>query len=215
MAITAGDIYVRSGNTGAFTKAEFIKGGWITVTSGSDMIALNHTRLADGQIVYVRESNKTYVCEFFTAFVTPGYSGFSNSASFSEFNFPSTAGAGADITSVVAGDGLSGGALSGDATLNLDTGSVHFTDALASINTAGIFKQTGSYYATTNDLEVTGSLTLKYDGSSDPFKITSASKDTFTVSGDGILTLISQSGTPTARAGGIYFGNDGNFFFGS
>lgn len=215
MAITAGDIYVRSGNTGAFTKAEFVQGGWITVTSGSDMIGLDHTRLADGQIVYVRETNKTYVCEFFTAFVTPGYSGFSNSASFSEFNFPSTAGAGADITAVIAGDGLSGGATSGDATVNLDTGSVHFTNAIANLNTAGVFKATGSYYSTTNDLEVTGSLTMKYDGSTDPFKITSASLDTFTVTGEGILTLISQSDTPSARAGGIYFGSDGNFYFGS
>jgi len=215
MAITAGDIYVRSGNTGAFTKAEFVKGGWITVTSGSDMIALDHTRLADGQIVYVRESNKTYVCEFFTAFVTPGYSGFSNSASFSEFNFPSTAAAGADITAVIAGQGLSGGATSGDATVTLDTGSVHFTNAIANLNTAGIFRETGSIQATTNDLEVTGSLTLKYDGSTDPFKITSGSLDTFTVTGEGILTLISQSDTPAAREGGIYFGSDGNLYFGS
>jgi len=215
MAITAGDIYVRSGNTGAFTKAEFVQGGWITVTSGSDMIALDHTRLADGQIVYVRETNKTYVCEFFEAFVTPGYSGFANSASFSEFNFPSTAGEGADITAVIAGDGLSGGATSGDATVNLDTGSAHFTEALQAINYAGVFKQTGSYYSTTNDLQVTGSLTMKYDGSTDPLKITSGSLDTFTVTGDGILTLISQSDTPAAKAGSIYFGNDGNFYFGS
>ena len=56
---------------------------------------------------------------------------------------------------------------------------------------------------------------MKYDGSTDPIKVTSGSLDTFTVSGQGILTLISQSGTPTARAGGIYFGSDGNFFFGS
>lgn len=215
MAITAGDIYVRSGNQGAFTKAEFVQGGWITVSSGSDMVSLDPTRLADGQIVYVRESNKTYVCEFFEAFVTPGYSGFSNSASFSEFNFPSTAGAGADITAVIAGDGLSGGATSGDATVNLDTGSVHFTNAIANLSNAGIFKETGSIQATTNDLEVTGSLTLKYDGSTDPFKITSGSLNTFTVTGDGILTLISQSDTPSARAGGIYFGSDGNFYFGS
>jgi len=215
MAITAGDIYVRSGNAGAFTKVDFVQGGWITVSSGSEMVALDHTRLSDGQIVYVRETNKTYVCDFFEAFVTPGYAGFSNSASFAEFNFPSTAGAGADITAVIAGDGLSGGALSGDATLVLDTGSTHFTDALANINTAGIFKQTGSYYATTNDLAVTGSLTMKYDGFNDPIKVTSGSLDTFTVSGQGILTLISQSGIPAARAGGIYFGSDGNFFFGS
>jgi hypothetical protein len=215
MAITAGDIYVRSGNTGAFTKAEFVQGGWITVTSGSDMIALDPTRLSDGQIVYVRSEQKTYVCNYFTAFVTPGYSGFANSASFSEFYFPTTAGVGADITAVTAGDGLSGGATSGEATLNLDTGSTHFTNALSALNTAGVFKATGSYYSTTNNLQVTGSLTMKYDGSTDPFKITSASLDTFTVTGEGVLQLISQSDTPSAREGGIYFGSDGNFYFGS
>ena len=215
MAITAGDIYVRSGDAGAFTDVQYVKGGWITVDSGSDMTSLDPTRLSDGQIVYVRSQAKTYVCNYFTAFVTPGYSGFSNSASFDEFNFPSTAGAGADITSVTAGDGLSGGATSGDATLNLDTGSTHFTNAIAALNTAGIFKETGSFYSTTNDLQVTGSITMKYDGVTDPFKITSASLDTFKVTGEGVLQLISQSDTPSASAGGIYFGSDGNFYFGS
>lgn len=215
MAITAGDIYVRAGDSGAFTDVQYVKGGWITVDSGSDMTSLDPTRLSDGQIVYVRSEEKTYVCNYFTAFVTPGYSGFANSASFDEFNFPSTAGAGADITGVTAGDGLSGGATSGNATLNLDTGSTHFTEALRAIDYAGIFKQTGSAYSTTNDLEVSGSITLDYNGSTDPFKITSGSLETFSISGEGILTLISQSGTPTAVAGGIYFGNDGNFYFGS
>ena len=37
MPTTAGDIYVRSGNTGAFTEAKYVQGGWITVTTGSDM----------------------------------------------------------------------------------------------------------------------------------------------------------------------------------
>lgn len=119
------------------------------------------------------------------------------------------------ITAVNAGDGLSGGGTSGNLELSLDTGSTHFTEALAAINYAGIFKQTGSVYATTNDLEVTGSLTLDYNGSIDPLKITSGSKEVFSVSGEGVLKLISQSGTPNPVEGGIYFGNDGNFYFGS
>ena len=119
------------------------------------------------------------------------------------------------ITAVEAGDGLSGGGTSGNLELRLDTGSTHFTEALAAIANAGIFKQTGSVWATTNDLEVTGSITLDYNGSTDPLKITSGSQTTFSITGDGVLRLISQSGTPTPAAGAIYFGNDGNFYFGS
>ena len=119
------------------------------------------------------------------------------------------------ITGVEAGAGLSGGGTIGTVTLTLDTGSAHFTEALAALATAGIFKQTGSVYSTTNDLEVTGSMTLQYNGSRDPFQITSGSTTTFSISGDGVLTLTSQSGTPTPRPGGIYFGSDGNFYFGS
>ena len=51
MAITATDIYIRSGTTGAFTKIDFVQGGWITVPSASNMIALSHTRVAEGQVV--------------------------------------------------------------------------------------------------------------------------------------------------------------------
>ena len=143
---------------GAFTQVTYVQGGWITVASGSDMISLDHTRLSDGQVVYVRSEDQTYVCNFFTAFVTPGYAGFSNSASFDSFNFPSSAGAGADITGVTAGAGISGGATSGNATVTLNTGSSHFITGSIDLH---IFQQTGSVYSTTNTIEVTGSLTIK------------------------------------------------------
>ena len=212
MAITAGDIYVRSGNAGAFTQVTYVQGGWITVPSSSNMINLDPTRLSDGQIVYVQETNKTYVCEFFEAFVTPGYAGFSNSASFAEFNFPSTAGAGADITGVTAGSGLAGGATSGNATLTLDTGSAHFLSGSLDLH---VFTQTGSAYSTTNTIEVTGSLTLQRGDAGEALSIFSGSTKTFSITEQGVLKLVTQSSAPTAVAGGLYLDTNFNLYIGS
>jgi len=212
MAITAGDIYVRSGNAGAFTQVTYVQGGWITVASGSSMTTLDPTRLTDGQVVYVRSEDQTYVCNYYTAFVTPGYSGFSNSASFEEFNFPSSAGAGADITGVTAGTGLAGGATSGNATVSLNTGSAHFITGSINLN---VFQQTGSIFSTTNTIEVTGSLTIQRGTSGDALAIYSGASKTFSVTQEGTLRLATQSGTPTAVAGGIYLDSNYNLFIGS
>ena len=95
MAVTATDIYVRAGSSGAFTKIEYVQGGWITLPSASDMIALDPSRVAEGQIVYVQHENELYKGSFFEAFVTPGYSGFSNSQSFASFSWPGSGGGGA------------------------------------------------------------------------------------------------------------------------
>lgn len=176
----------------------------ITVADQSARLGISSANVYEGLIVYQQDVNEIYVLI-----------DSSDPSDSSNWALVASAGGGGALTGVTAGDGLDGGGSAGNVTLNLDTGSTHFTDALEAINYAGIFKQTGSVYSTTNDLEVTGSITLDYDGSTDPFKITSGSLETFSVSGEGILTLISQSGTPTAKAGGIYFGNDGNFYFGS
>jgi len=138
MATTAGDIYVRSGNTGAFTAVEYVQGGWTTVASSSDMTSIDTTRLSDGQIIWVESEEQLYLTRKFVAFETPGYSGTDDSASFTTTNLGISGGGSGDITSVVAGDGLSGGASTGDATLTLDTSSTHFTNAVsASAATAG------------------------------------------------------------------------------
>lgn len=176
----------------------------ITVADQSARLGLSSANAYEGLIVFQQDVNELYVL------LDP-----SDPSNSSNWALVASAGGGGALIGVTAGDGLDGGGSSGNVTLNLDTGSAHFTEALAAINYAGIFKQTGSVYATTNDLEVSGSITLDYNGSTEPFKITSGSLETFSVSGDGILTLISQSGTPTAKAGGIYFGSDGNFYFGS
>lgn len=94
MPTTAGDIYVRSGNTGAFTEAKYVQGGWISVPSGSDMHNLDESRVAEGQIVYVQDTDQTYIVSKFEAFVTPGYAGFVNSRSFASFSFGGGGGGG-------------------------------------------------------------------------------------------------------------------------
>lgn len=134
-----------------------------------------------------------------------------------------------DISAVFAGDGLSGGGTAGSVSLDadpglgiqlttdgitLDTGSTHFINAINELATSGIFTLTGSYYTTTNDLQITGSLHFKYNGSSDPISIYSGSNEMFKIQGNGVLVFTSQSVTPTPVDGGMYRGSDGNFYFG-
>ena len=142
MAVTATDIYIRSGSTGAFTKIDFVQGGWITVPSASDMNGIYHDRLRDGQIVWVEHTEQLYVTRKFVAFSTPGYDGTDNSASFHTTNL-----------------GISGGGGS------------------------GIFATTGSVKSTTNNIEITGSLTLA----------------------NGVLKLKEFATLPTAVAGGVVY----------
>ena len=192
MATTAGDIYVRSGNTGAFTAVEYVQGGWTTVASSSNMTAIDTTRLSDGQIIWVESEEQLYLTRKFIAYETPGYGGFVDSASFSTTTLGISGGGAGDITSVVAGDGLSGGADTGDATITLDTSSQHFIDAVNALaGDSGIFTTTGSFKSTTNNLQVTGSFSV----------------------GDGLFKLKEFTTTPTAEEGAIYYSASA-FYFG-
>ena len=97
-----------------------------------------------------------------------------------------------DITSVVAGDGISGGASTGDATITLDTSSQHFIDAVNALSgTGGIFATTGSIQSTTNNLEITGSLEV----------------------GGGLFKLTEFTTLPTVEAGAIAY-SASVFYFG-
>jgi len=134
-----------------------------------------------------------------------------------------------DISAVFAGDGLIGGGTAGSVsldvnpgqginlnggTVNLDTGSAHFINAINNIATSGIFTQTGSYYSTTNNLQITGSLQINFTGLGDALNITSGSTELFKFGNDGVLQFITQSIAPTPKAGGIYFDNNGQLWTG-
>jgi len=134
-----------------------------------------------------------------------------------------------DISAVFAGDGLSGGGSAGSVSLDVDpglgmqlttdgitlnTGSNHFINAISALADKNIFQLTGSVFSTNEELEITGSLTIDWSSTGKPLAITSGSLEVFSVENNGVLNLISQSSTPTAREGSIYFGNDKNLYLG-
>ena len=135
-----------------------------------------------------------------------------------------------DIAAVFAGDGLSGGGTQGSVSLdvnagagitldsngvNINTGSAHFINAVTTLaGAASIFAQTGSYHSTNRNIEVTGSMSINIIGTENPFNITSGSKELFSVTSTGVLLLTSQSTTPIAVTGGLYFDSEKNLYFG-
>jgi hypothetical protein len=202
-----------TGSGTALADIEFIKGAFYTVAQYTELADIPFARVSEGQIVWVESASSTYQATI----TPPNYiSTFAPTVSWSEFSGfggGGVSGSG-DITAVIAGTGLTGGGTSGSVAITLDTGSAHFTNAITNLLDSGIFTATGSIYSTTNDLQITGSLTLDYNGSSEPFNVTSASIEVFKVSKSGVLTIASQSSVPNPVSGGIYFGSDGHFYFG-
>ena len=209
----------------ALADVNVIAGAFYTVAEYNDLSDIPIARVSDGQIVWVEDASSTYQATI----TQPDYiTTFAPTVSWSEFSgFGSGGGGGSgDITAVVAGDGLGGGSFSGTATLNvntgsgitinsdaitLDTGSSHFIDGVVDLS---IFQQTGSVYNTTNELGVTGSLTLRKDDSDDAIAIYSGSVKTFGITGNGLLKLVSQSVQPTAHPGALYLDENYNLWIG-
>lgn len=154
MAI-ATNFYERAGSTGAFTAATFVRGAWITIDSASAIFNVDPTRIEEGQIAYAQDVDKAYIASKFLAFITPGYTGFEDSASWAPFDFP-TAGGSSDTGSLLTTASVAGTTM----TFTKGDGSTFDVTLPGGSGGSGIFAQTGSYYATTNDLQISGSLTV-------------------------------------------------------
>lgn len=224
----------------ALADAPMIKGAFYTVDEFDYLADIPIARLQNKQLVWVEDADATYQ----VTITQPDYiNTFTPTATWAEFSgFGSGGGGGSgDITAVIAGDGLGGGAFSGTATLNVNTGSGiaitsdavtavasdgitvnsngisvntgsnHFTSGSLKLN---IFASTGSYYAATKELQVTGSLTLRKDDSGDALAVYSGSVKTFGITEQGILNLVTQSSTPVAVPGGMYLDSNYNLFIG-
>ena len=86
---------------------------------------------------------------------------------------------------------------------------------LADEDFRNLFSQTGSFYNTTNNVGITGSLFVNFEDSADEFVIASASVEQFKVNNEGVVVFTSQSTEPTFVSGGMYYNSSGSFFLGT
>lgn len=84
---------------------------------------------------------------------------------------------------------------------------------LSQVGTSGIFKQTGSFWATTNDLEITGSLSIDLKAA-DSFDISTQGEVKLKVDENGVLILSPFSSTPTPTTGGLIYSGSNEFYLG-
>ena len=77
-----------------------------------------------------------------------------------------------------------------------------------------LFKQTGSYWNTTNNIGITGSFQLSLDGIDQYFAVSVGGQEKIKVNTQGTLQLAPQAITPTAVSGGIFYSSSDAFYLG-
>lgn len=95
--------------------------------------------------------------------------------------------------------------------IGIATGSVHFIEGVIK---SGLFRQTGSYWSTPNQLQITGSLSINVTGSGEEFVILKDSNEKFKLNENGVVVFVSQSSVPTVVAGGMYYNQADDFYLG-
>ena len=172
----------------------------ISVADQTARLSFSIANVYEGLVVFQKDTNQLYV-------LTDSLNPSSNSS----WALISSAISGSALTGVTSGNGISGGGTSGTISLTLDTGSNHFITGVIDLS---IFQDMGSYYSTTNELQVTGSLTLRKDDSGDALSIYNGDIKTFGITSEGTLLMTTQSLDPTPVKGGMYLDSNYNLFIG-
>lgn len=77
-----------------------------------------------------------------------------------------------------------------------------------------IFTQTGSYWNTSKNVAINGSLELRFTGASDHFCVEVQGVDKIKINKEGIFQAMSQATVPTPVAGGLFYSSSNDFFLG-
>jgi hypothetical protein len=86
-------------------------------------------------------------------------------------------------------------------------------DILNQVQESGIFRQTGSYWATTNDIQITGSFKINLP-TNETFSISTEGEQKFSLNEEGVLVLTPFENTPTPVPGGLIYSGSNEFLVG-